>query len=162
MPTHCQTERRVLRGAVLGFALLGLLCPGPLWAQRIYRWVGPHGTVHYSDVPHGSHYQRVHVGVPSTFAEPGASPAPQAPSVKPRAQPKPPAQKIPGLTPAQARTFCHVARDRYQKLQPVRRLELVQPNGKPKFLTGQNLQSYKDAARSRMQLFCGQEHPSGG
>ncbi|MHB1544640.1 MAG: DUF4124 domain-containing protein [Gammaproteobacteria bacterium] len=156
-----RTDRPKLPFLSAGLAILGLLFAGPLWAQHIYRWVGPHGTVHYSDVPHGSRYQRIHVELPSTFSMPGSS---RHPAPKPVIQAKKhvaPAKKVPGLTPAQAQAFCRVARQRYHKLEPVRRLQLVEPNGKSKFLSGQNLQSYKDAARSRMQLFCGQaKHPS--
>ncbi len=161
MPTHSRTDRHGLALTVAGLAILGCCYAQPASAQHIYRWVGPHGTVHYSDVPHGSRYERVHVGVPSTFSVPGSShphPPKSAPAAK---KPATPVKKVPGLTPQQAKAFCHVARQRYVKLEPVRRLQLVEPDGKSKFLTGQNLQSYKDAARSRMQLFCGQAKQTG-
>ncbi len=145
---------------LVGGLALGLFFAGPLRADPIYRWVGPHGTVHYSDVPHGSGYERVHVGVPSTFSMPGTAHKPAPQPLAQAKKPLGPVHKVPGLTPAQAKAFCRVARGRYHKLEPVRRLQLVEPDGKSKFLSGQNLQSYKDAARSRMQLFCGQAgHP---
>ncbi len=156
MSRRCHEMRRqIVVAMVCAWVVVALLAPRGVQAHGIYRWVGPHGTVHYSDVPpDGVHYHRVALAAPSGF---GSSSAPKTAAKVPagkKGKPKPVARKVPGLTPAQAKVFCQVARRRYQHLESVRRLQLVQPNGKSQYLTGENLVQYKNNARARMQLFC--------
>jgi hypothetical protein len=136
-------------------ALVAATASAGLHAQGIYRWVGPHGTVHYSDVPPaGNRYHRVELAAPSGFGRSlTAKTHPPTPAGK-KGKPAPKARKVPGLTPAQAQVFCRVARKRYHSLEPVRRLRLVQPNGKSQYLSGENLVQYKNNAKARMYLFC--------
>ncbi len=153
---RCREMRWQIVVAMVGAGMAAaLLAARGVQAHGIYRWVGPHGTVHYSDVPpDGVRYQRLALSAPSSFGGRSApKTAVKAPSGK-KGKPKPVARKVPGLTPAQAQVFCQVARRRYQHLESVRRLQLVQPNGKSQYLSGENLVQYKNNARARMQLFC--------
>jgi hypothetical protein len=144
-----RSERRVL-------VALALLLGGSaaVAAQPIYTWVGPHGTVHYADVPKGPHARRFNPDFgASTFLV-----APRARTVSPpKKAPPPPApavKKVPGLTPAQAEALCRATRERYETLRPVRRLRLYAANGKARYLTGQNLVTYKERAKLLMERFC--------
>ena len=154
--------RRKLVLAVIGVGAVVLVSAG-VQAHGVYRWVGPHGTVHYSDVPPvGLSYHRVELAAPSGFGRGNTPKASVKMPVGKKGKPAPQARKVPGLTPARAQVFCQVARMRYQHLEPVRRLQLVQPNGKSQYLSGENLVQYKNNARARMQLFCKKASPASG
>lgn len=137
-----------------GAALVLVSLAAAAGAQPIYSWVGPHGTVHYADVPRVPGARRVNPALgASSFPVPRQTKAKPTPSSPPRRTP-PPAKKVPGLTPAQAQALCRATRARYESLRPVRRLHLYEPNGKARYLSGQNLVLYKQRAKLLMERFC--------
>ncbi len=153
-------KRRSDRLAGVAFALFGLSAAA--FAQPIYSWVGPHGTVHYADVPKGPHARRVSPALGTSTFSVGRRPPvkPERPAAHRPAPP--PAKKVAGLTPAQAAGLCRATRARYEKLRPVRRLRLYEPNGKARYLSGQNLVTYKERAKLLMQRFCASTGKTGG
>lgn len=153
-------RRRFDARAAVAAALL--LLSAPVLAQPIYSWVGPHGTVHYADVPKSPNARRVSPSLGAGTFPVGPPPAAKPRAALPKRAPLPKAKKVPGLTPAQAAALCRATRARYEKLRPVRRLRLYEPNGKARYLSGDNLVTYKERAKLLMERFCASGGGDGG
>jgi len=142
---------------VPGMALLLLGMPLAAQAQgrqQVYTWVDKKGVRHYSDHPANPKAvlltvrasEAMSAPVPATVPVSGAVPASaRVPQTVPRSQPK--------ETPVERAARCSKLQQEVEQLQSARRVEVTE-NGTKRFVSGEDLVTFRQKMEKRMQAAC--------
>lgn len=124
----------------------------------VYRWVGPDGTVHYTDSPPPEGAKQL--SMDSTPTDPGEvakrnnARDRQLQQYREKRQKKEAEKAEAEKKQQQREKACRQAKQRVQKLVSIDRLRLNKPNGETKYLSGEDLAAHKKKMRERAEKLC--------